>query len=236
MREPFRACLFIPVCGGGDAAAELVDPGGFHRSGMFVQVSELLVGVFGERGRGGALGDAVAAGGRGGGHQVIADGLADPGAQPGGQPGAGRHRGQPLGERLDQASVITAGKARFPPPWPDLPVAEGQVAGRGDVPVLDRAPGTASRALPCLFPQVRMGHDVHVQPAVILLRHCRHDQARNPEEQGRRRAPLHAAGLRGLRVPRAAGSVHGRRFPLLIPVSWSEQEWQGNRFSVSGVM
>jgi hypothetical protein len=216
--EPLRAFFLISSRGG--TAAELAGPGGF---GVFVRVGVLLAGVFGERGGGGVAG-AVAAGGRGGGRQVVAGGLAGPAPQPGGEPGAGRHRGQAPGERLSRASVIPAGEACFPPSRADLPVTDGQVAGRGDIVVLDTAPPAASAALPCLFQQVRAGDDVHGQPAVSVFRDSCHDQARNPGEQGRRRAPLRAAGRRGLRVPRAGGSVHGWRFLLLIPFPLPEQE------------
>ena len=92
--EPFRAGLAVAGGGAGDAAAEFIDPGRLGRTLMFTQVGELPAGVCGERGRRGAIRDAVEAGGLRGGHQIVADGLADPGAKPCGEPGAGRHGGQ----------------------------------------------------------------------------------------------------------------------------------------------
>ena len=41
MGEPLRACLAVAARGAGDAAAELVDPGGLDWFLMFAQVSEL---------------------------------------------------------------------------------------------------------------------------------------------------------------------------------------------------
>ena len=101
--EPFGAGagdlagLGVDAVGGG-AAAELIHPRRLDRALLFVQVSELLIGVGGEGAGGGAVRDAVTARRRGGRHQVIADGLAEPGPQPGGQPGPVLDGGQPLGE------------------------------------------------------------------------------------------------------------------------------------------
>jgi hypothetical protein len=117
VNHPERACLASPAERGrpGCAAAELVDSRGLARFVLFVQAGELLFGVGGERRRHGAVRDAVPAGGRGGGHQVIADGLAERGAQPGGQPGTGAHAGQRLGEALAPAPAVAAGPALLPP-------------------------------------------------------------------------------------------------------------------------
>ena len=140
MGEPFRAGLAVARGGAGDATAELVDPGRLGRTLMVTQVGELRAGVCGERGRRGAIRDAVAAGGLRGGHQVVADGLADPGAQPCGEPGAGRHSGQRLGERPARASLVFAGPAPFPPSRQKLPVSQENVARRGGDPFLDCGP------------------------------------------------------------------------------------------------
>ena len=234
MGEPLRARLAVPSRGAGDAAAELVDAGRFDGSGFFVQVSELPVGVCGERGRGGAIRDAVAAGGCGGGHQLVADRLAEPGAQPRGQPGAGGHRRQRLGECLAGAPGIAACPALFPPAQPDLPVSEPDVARRGGDRVLGfHRPHPAVRAAPRLFLQVRAGHHVHGRPAVVRPGHRRDREAGKPEQHGCRRAPRHAAG-RGLLVPGAAGSVHGRRFLLRFPVLGRNENCRGTAFLSRG--
>ena len=176
----------------------------------------------------------MAAGRGGGGDQVVADVLPDPGALPGRQPGAGQHGGQPLGERAHGALLVPAREPVLPPPYPDHPVPQGQVAGRGDVAVPDRPPGAAARALPGLFQQARTGHDVRGHPPVPVLAGTCHDQAGNPQQHRRRRAPRHAAGQRGLRVPGAAGSVHGRRFLLRIRVSGRNENGRGTAFLFPG--
>ena len=56
--EPLRAGLAADGRRAGDAAAELVDPGGLDWFLVFAQVSELIVGVLGEREGGGAVQDS----------------------------------------------------------------------------------------------------------------------------------------------------------------------------------
>ena len=233
MSHSERVWVTSPVSGsaavGGGAAAELIDPGGLDWFLLFVQVSELLIGVGGEGAGGGAVRDAVAARRGGGGHQVIADGLAEPGPQPGGQPGPVLDGGQPLGESPLLAAWGVAVPAGLAPVQQDLPVADEHVAGRGPGMLLDprgrlAAPRAAARGL-------RGGVGDHLDQGLPVLGHGhRRDQQPGDPQQGRRRGAARRAARRGLRGPGGAGSVQRRRFLLRISVSWSKRESRGNRF------
>ena len=235
VREPFGAGLGDLAgprvrCGGGDAAAELINPGRLDWLLLLVQVSELLIGIGGEGAGGGAVRDAVASCRGEGRHQVIADGLAEPGPQPGGRPGQVLDGGQPLGESPLLTAWGVAAPPGLAPVQQDLPVADQHVAGRGPGMLLDprgrlAAPRAAARGL-------RGGVGDHLDQGLPVLGHGhRRDRRSGDPQQDRRRGAARRAGRRGLRRPGGAGNVQRWRFLLRISLSWSKRESRGNRFS-----